>query len=231
MENKKVSSDWVLSAILQIILSLAFSGGIGWLITEFKEQLPAGLYKAVWIVIAIVLIVSLISFTFSILTGRSFTSLFQWIRVYREKSKRLKVARYWDSNWMKLCSLLEKAFDNTSPPSAEDNGEFLALHFKFMKKRNNFLSDWRKFLSKRPKGAIDDHLANTLGYRVLVESKADPFSMFYYPTSIKGVASLLGIQKDLHGEWQPDEEVTAQVRYIMVQIMELLTEYIAYLKE
>jgi hypothetical protein len=229
VDNKQDLKSWSLT-VLQIVVSLLFGGGIVFLFTEFKEHLPSPVYSAIIIIVAIVLILSLIVLVARVMFGDLVARLLEWNARRVQKSRTYKLAIAWEEHWLKLADLLAATWSSNTLPSREQENDFSKLHLWFLTRRNQFLPSWTKFIRQRPQGVLhrsSDMRKNSLSHYVFVEHESDPFSVFYEPLNLWGVAFLVKVCHVDNG-WDTDEEAASSARFDLVILSELMCEYVSW---
>ena len=191
MKDKSFWLQIIISASIPVVLG----SGIIFVLTQFRERLPEGLYDIAiytiyifFIVVLSVLVILLVRFAF----GDWFTKLRRWREHRSYRKNRLKVAENWCNKWIDLSQILLNASNSDWRVSNEEQNKYRNLHNWFRLNRSKFLPIWDWFKRNRERVAHENEGSSaSLVHKVFYESYNDPFSYFYSPLTLKEFDDIL----------------------------------------
>jgi uncharacterized membrane protein len=205
---------------LSALLSVVFGSSIIFVLSQFRERLPEGLYDVAiytiyifFVVVLFVLVILLIRFAF----GDWFTKLRRWQEHHSYRKNRLKVAGNWCDKWIDLSQILLNASSNDWRVSDEEQNKYSNLRNWFRLNRSKFLPIWGWFKRERERAAHEYAGRASLMYKVFYESHDDPFSYFYSPSTLEEFDDIL----EYHENDMP---------LVLLRLREQLEELIEWIK-
>lgn len=226
---KQVES-WQILSIAATILATAIA-----LVIAFRDSIPAWLYLASLILFGLLLagcFVWLIAITNPpqyVITHTRKALQSRYKRKYQEHlwQRRLRLIEEWADKWRVLGDLIVKVMECNDEPTQTQEEQFTALREWFNNNRPEVLPAWMNFVRGRTDMAYDRRIEEASFSHILHNHWDDPFSAFYQPVSLRGLAILLDVVPS-PTTWTPSEDEVCNVRILVHILTDRVNEFVTW---